>query len=46
MLQKSFHTKIGQGRTEKYRGKFSLCHKFHIKFRTGTVKKFDFVIQN
>ena len=45
MLQKSLHTEIRQCRTEKYRGKLSLRHKFLIKLRARPVQKLDLLHQ-
>jgi len=42
MFQKSFHTEVRQGRTEKYRSQFPFAYQFLVEIRTCSIQKFNF----
>ena len=43
MLQESLHAKVGQSRSEEYRGQLSLAHQLLIELRAGAVQKLDVI---
>ena len=42
MFQEGFHTKVGEGRTKKYRCQISPAYLLQIKICTGTIQQFNF----